>query len=98
MPGFGLRQRFSLLDVPLVPDPHTWPARSEAPEPKNVSAPVCPAVTADSLGWEEAGEILPGQLQLGVVTQVAQQPLVTSLATVQAHLVTEHHLGQRNIR
>ena len=97
MLGFVLGQSFSLLDVPPVSDPHTGLAGSEAPESTDVPAPVFPTVTADSLDRQEVGKALPGQLQLGVVTQVAQQSLVTSLATVLADLVIEHHLGQRNI-
>ena len=92
MPFFGLGHGLPFLDVPRVPDPHTGLAGGEAPSSQDLLSPVRPAVTADSLGWQQTGEILPGLLQLGVVTEVSQQSLVTSLATVKADLVTEHHL------
>ena len=87
-PGHGL----SLPDVPRVPDPHTRPAAGEAPAAQDLPAPAGPALTTDRLGREETGEVGPGQVLPGVVAQVGQQPLVPSLATVQADLVTEHHL------
>ena len=58
----GQRHGLPLLDVPGVPDPHTGTAGSEAPVSQDLLGPVSLALTADSLGWQKAGEVLPGQL------------------------------------
>ena len=57
-----------------------------------LAGPGAPAVGAGGPLGQVGCKVPPVHLSPGLMTEVSQKPLISHLATVLTHLVTEHHL------